>query len=79
MLLVDTALRAREEQGNPIRVAMVGAGFMSQGLTNQIAHSTPGMRIVAMSNRKLERALQFCAMRASMTRAWSVLNEQLDD
>jgi len=47
VLLVDTALRAREEQGNPIRVAIVGAGFMSQGLTNQIAQSTPGMRIVA--------------------------------
>ena len=58
MLLVDTALRAREEQGNPIRVAIVGAGFMSQGLTNQIAHSTPGMRVVAVSNRKPERALQ---------------------
>src|SRR5438045_9423164 len=31
---------------------------MSQGLTNQIAHSTPGMRVVAVSNRKPERALQ---------------------
>ena len=56
MLLVDTALRAREEQGNPIRVAIVGAGFMSQGLTNQIARSTPGMRVVAVSNRNPERA-----------------------
>ena len=33
MILVDNALRAREEQGKPIRVAMVGAGFMGQGLT----------------------------------------------
>lgn len=57
MLLVDTALRAREEQKNPIRVAIVGAGFMSQGLANQIAHSIPGMRIVAVSNRKGDRAL----------------------
>ena len=30
---------------------------MSQGVANQIAHSTPGMRIVAVSNRKPQRAL----------------------
>ena len=57
VLLVDTALSAREEQRNPIRVAIIGAGFMSQGLANQIARSTPGMRIVAVSNRKPDRAL----------------------
>ena len=38
-------------------MGIVGAGFMSQGLTNQIAHSTPGMRVVAVSNRKPVRAL----------------------
>jgi predicted homoserine dehydrogenase-like protein len=57
MLLVDRALNERQKQGNPIRVGIVGAGFMSQGLTNQIAHSTPGMRVVAVSNRKPVRAL----------------------
>jgi len=57
MWLVDTALKAREEQGKPIRVGIVGAGFMSQGLTNQIAHSAPGMRIMAVSNRQSKRAL----------------------
>src|SRR6185312_10756798 len=56
MILVDTALRARHEEGNPIRVGVVGAGFMCQGLTNQIAHSVPGMRVAAISNRKVERA-----------------------
>jgi len=57
MIIVDNALRALEEKGTPLRVAIVGAGFMSQGLTNQIAHSVPGMRIVAISNRRLNRAL----------------------
>ena len=57
MLLVDHALKAAEARGKPIRVAIVGAGFMSQGLANQIANSTPGMRIVAVSNRKPQRAL----------------------
>ncbi|HET6389444.1 NAD(P)H-dependent oxidoreductase [Hyphomicrobium sp.] len=57
MLLIDKALKRREDEGRPIRVGIVGAGFMSQGLTNQIAHSTPGMRVVAVSNRKAKRAL----------------------
>jgi predicted homoserine dehydrogenase-like protein len=57
MLLVDTALRRREDEGRPVRVGIVGAGFMSQGLTNQITHSTPGMKVVAVSNRRSERAL----------------------
>ena len=57
MILVDNALKAREEQGNPIRVAMLGAGFMGQGLTNQIVNSTQGMSMVAVQNRHLEKAI----------------------
>src|SRR5881296_1035482 len=56
MIIVDNALKAREEQGKPIRVGMVGAGFMGQGLTNQITHSVPGMRMAAVYNRRPERA-----------------------
>jgi predicted homoserine dehydrogenase-like protein len=56
MILVDNALKAREAQGRPVRVGMIGAGFMGQGLTNQIVNSIPGMRMVAVSNRHLEKA-----------------------
>jgi predicted homoserine dehydrogenase-like protein len=56
MIIVDTALRAREAQGKPIRIGMVGAGFMGQGLTNQIENSVPGMRMAAIYNRRPERA-----------------------
>src|SRR3954467_13037341 len=56
MILVDNALKAREQSGKPIRVGMVGAGFMGQGLTNQITHSVPGMRMAAVYNRRPERA-----------------------
>jgi predicted homoserine dehydrogenase-like protein len=56
MIIVDKALKAREEQGKPIRVAMIGAGFMGQGLTNQIVNSFPGMRMVAVQNRHVEKA-----------------------
>ena len=56
MIIVDRMLLAREEQGNPIRVAMIGAGFMGQGLTNQITHSVPGMRMSAVYSRDIRKA-----------------------
>ncbi|KQT92265.1 NAD(P)-dependent oxidoreductase [Marmoricola sp. Leaf446] len=58
MILVDTALRQRAAEGNPVRVALVGAGFMGRGLTNQIVNSVPGMQLVAIANRTLGRAEQ---------------------
>lgn len=57
MILVDTALQERQAQGKPIRVGIVGAGFMCQGLTNQIENSVPGMRVAAISNRRVQRAV----------------------
>ena len=57
MIIVDNALKAREAEGRPIRVGMIGAGFMGQGLTNQITNSVPGMRMAAVYNRKPERAI----------------------
>ena len=56
MIMIDQALKAREAEGNPIRVGLIGAGFMGQGLTNQIVNSTPGMRMVAVQNRHVQRA-----------------------
>jgi predicted homoserine dehydrogenase-like protein len=58
MILVDTALQRRAAEGNPVRVALVGAGFMGRGLTNQIVNSVPGMELVAIANRTLARAEQ---------------------
>jgi predicted homoserine dehydrogenase-like protein len=56
MIIVDTALQAREEAGNPVKVAMIGAGFMGRGIANQILNSVPGMRLVAISNRSISEA-----------------------
>jgi predicted homoserine dehydrogenase-like protein len=53
MLIIDTALRRREEEDRPIRVGMIGSGFMGRGLANQIVNSVPGMRLVAIANRTL--------------------------
>ena len=57
MILVDTALQKREAEGKPIRVGIVGAGFMARGLTNQIVNSVTGMRVVAIYNRRIARAV----------------------
>ena len=35
---------------------MIGAGFMAQGLVNQIVNSVPGMGVAAIYGRRLERA-----------------------
>jgi predicted homoserine dehydrogenase-like protein len=51
MIIVDTRLRRRAEENRPIRVGMVGAGFMGRGVANQIINSVPGMRLAAVANR----------------------------
>lgn len=56
MIIVDRALEKRQQEGNPIRVAMVGAGFMGRGIALQIFTAVPGMELVAISNRHLEGA-----------------------
>jgi predicted homoserine dehydrogenase-like protein len=56
MIVVDTALQRRAAEGRPVRVGMIGAGFMGRGLANQIINSVPGMKLVAVSNRTLETA-----------------------
>ncbi|MDX6489093.1 MAG: hypothetical protein QOK13_1708 [Gaiellaceae bacterium] len=56
MIIVDSALARREAEGNPIRVAMVGAGFMGRGIALQLLTSAPGIRLVAISNRNVETA-----------------------
>lgn len=56
MVIVDTALAKREAEKNPIRVAMVGAGFMGRGVVLQILNSVPGMDVVAIYNRTVEGA-----------------------
>jgi len=56
MIIVDTALEKREAQGNPIRVAMTGAGYMGRGIALQIEKYVTGMKLVAISNRTVSQA-----------------------
>jgi predicted homoserine dehydrogenase-like protein len=56
MMIVDRALQARHAANDPVKVGLIGAGFMGRGITNQIVNYVPGMRLVAISNRTLDTA-----------------------
>ena len=56
MIIVDTALERRHEEGNPVRIGLVGAGYMGRGITLQIQQSMIGMDVVAISNRTVSEA-----------------------
>lgn len=58
MIILDTALAKRAAENRPIRVGLVGAGFMGRGLVNQIVNSTPGMDVVAIANRTVPTAVR---------------------
>lgn len=56
MVIADTVLVQRERDGNPIRVAMVGAGVTAHMIALQLLSPIAGMRLVAISNRTVARA-----------------------
>src|SRR5690348_1809728 len=60
MIIVDKALQDRELSNRPVRVALLGAGFISQGLANHLVHTKPGMRLVGVFNRRVQRAFDLC-------------------
>src|SRR5205823_11935377 len=78
MIIVDDALKAREREGRPVRVALLGAGFMSHGLANHIVHTTTGMRLAGVYNRRVQRAADLCHY-AGITDVASVSRQQETD
>lgn len=58
MIILEKALKDRESNNNPIKVAMVGAGYMGQGIALQMHTAARGMRLVAISNRNIDKAKQ---------------------
>ncbi len=76
MLIIDAALKQREVENNPVKVALVGAGFMGRGLVNQVVNSTPGMRLVAICNRTQANA-ERAYLEAGVQR-FTVVNNAVD-
>jgi len=56
MIIVDNALAKLAAQNKSIKVGIVGAGFMGRGIALQICKYVPGMELVAISNRNIEKA-----------------------
>jgi len=49
--ILDIALEKRRAAGRPIRIAIVGTGFMARGIALQIATAVPGIRVAAVVGR----------------------------
>jgi predicted homoserine dehydrogenase-like protein len=73
VIVVDSALRRRAAEGKPVRVALVGAGFMGRGLVNQVVNSVPGMELVAIANRTRANAER--AYREAGVAEWEVVDD----
>jgi predicted homoserine dehydrogenase-like protein len=56
MIIVDTALERRESENKPIRIGLIGAGYMGRGIALELLTPIPGMRLAAIANRTLEEA-----------------------
>ncbi len=58
MIILDRILDQRERDGNPIRVGMVGAGYMGRALAHQLVTAARGIELVAIANRSPDRAVE---------------------
>lgn len=54
-MIVDTVLQERESMGHPLRVGMVGAGATGRAIALQLGTPVPGIRLVAIANRTIEK------------------------
>jgi len=58
MVIVDTALEKREKEGKPVRVAIIGTGYMGRAVALQLLKPPVGMRLAGVYNRNVSRAEQ---------------------
>jgi predicted homoserine dehydrogenase-like protein len=56
VIVVDSALEKRHREGNPIRLGLVGAGYIGRGIAYQILKHVPGIHLAAIYNRTLSKA-----------------------
>jgi predicted homoserine dehydrogenase-like protein len=79
MVIVDSALNKRHAENNPVRVAMIGAGFMARGIANQMINSVPGMELVAIFNRNVDRARHAYMEAGIQDTVYTVKTVELED
>ncbi len=76
MILIDNALKKREQNNNPIKVAIIGAGEMAKGIINQITKYSPGIVIAVTYNRTIEKAVN--AYKAVGIREYNIVDTTSD-
>lgn len=79
MIILDHALEARQRSGQPIRVALVGAGYAGRGIAHQLLTPIVGMRLVAICNRTPEKAERIFAEKQCGPVRHARTATQLDD
>ena len=60
VIIIDDALKRIASAGRPIRVALIGAGFMGRGIALQIITVATGIRLAAIVARNLDSARRAC-------------------
>jgi predicted homoserine dehydrogenase-like protein len=68
---VYSALQARESEGRPIRVGMVGAGATGRAIALQLGTPVPGIRLAAIANRTTQHAER--ALREAGIASWQAV------
>jgi predicted homoserine dehydrogenase-like protein len=61
MIIVDAALEAREAAGHPVRVAIIGAGFMARGVAVQIVTTASTRPTTLAIGRRRSRPRERCS------------------
>ncbi|HHV21871.1 MAG TPA: NAD(P)-dependent oxidoreductase [Propionibacterium sp.] len=56
MIITDTLLQQRHKEGNPVRLGVIGPGFMARGMMNHIRNTMTGMTVAAVYSRSVEQA-----------------------
>lgn len=56
MVIVDNALKLRENDNNPIKISVFGAGYIGRGLVLQIEKYIAGMTVSILYNRTISKA-----------------------
>lgn len=56
MIILDTALEERERSGQPLCLALVGAGHVARGIIPHILEGPPGIRLSVVSSRRPDAA-----------------------
>lgn len=75
MIIVDKALKERKRQNNPVKVGIIGAGYMGRGTVLTIESTVPGMIVAGLYNRTLSKA-EFAFQQAEINDSQTVKNSK---